>query len=402
MPRAKALDKPLRVLIAVTGGIAAYKVPLLVRALRRQGCEVRTAVTRNAKALVGLEALRALSGNPVYGDDTPSVYDIDHIRLSQWADVVAVCPATANTIAKIAIGIADNLVTALVLAFEGPVIIAPAMNAAMWRKEITQENVRALSRRGLRVLPVEEGALACGTDGPGRMLAVESIAEHILHAFRPRLLDSVKVLIGSGPTLEPLDPVRVISNRSSGKMGSALAAEALAMGAAVTVVTGPAPAPLPSGVQCITVERGGEMAAALEKEFGAAQICIMAAAVCDFRPESVSKTKIRRRSSDVVNVKLVPNPDILAGLCARKRGQYVVGFALEDTGGLKSARKKMREKKCDMMVLNRPATSLGTDSTTVTILQQGAKPDTLPNMSKREAAREILIRIAQAMGKRNA
>jgi len=388
------------VCIAVSGGIAAYKVPALVRTLKKQGCDTKVVLTRAAQPLVGEEALRTLSGHPVYTDSAPSSYDMDHIRLAQWADIMLVCPATANTIAKLAHGIADNLLTTLALAFEGPILLAPAMNSAMWRNVATQENIAVLSGRGIRVLPVEQGELACGSEGPGRMLAVEAIVEYVMAADRPQLLKGTHILIASGPTAEPLDPVRVITNRSSGKMGCALASEAIAMGASVTMVSGPSMVPPPPAATAIAVDTTAEMAAALSEQFDRCDVCIMAAAVADFKPRTASARKLKR-SKSALTIELVPNPDILVQLAAQKRHQYVVGFALEDTPDTAAALKKMRDKKCDMMVLNTIGEALGCDTTAITILRPHEKPERLATMNKRDAAREILIRIAAAAGKKN-
>ncbi|MBD3393286.1 MAG: bifunctional phosphopantothenoylcysteine decarboxylase/phosphopantothenate--cysteine ligase CoaBC [Chitinivibrionales bacterium] len=401
MPR-RPNDRPLRVLVGICGGIAAYKMPDLARALRKKGCEVKTAVTASARSLVGEEALRTVSGNAVYSDTAPSAYDMDHIRLAEWADVLLVCPATANTIAKLAHGIADNLLTTLALSFEGRIIVAPAMNSAMWRKAATRENVAVLDGRGIDVLPVDDGALACGTSGPGRMLPVDAIVQRVLAGRVPALLSNGRVLIASGPTVEPIDPVRVITNRSSGKMGAALAAEAAAMGAKVTVVTGPGSAPLPAGVECIPVTTAREMAAALDKNFDRAHIVIMAAAISDFKVKKASRSKLKRKESGAATLDLEANPDILAGLGKKKRGRFLVGFALEDRADTRRAREKMRAKKCDMMVMNTVRASLGTDTSAVTILTPEGAPAKIRTMDKRAIAREILTRVARASGAKHA
>jgi phosphopantothenoylcysteine decarboxylase/phosphopantothenate--cysteine ligase len=391
----------LHVCIGITGGIAAYKIPYLVRILRKRQCEVKAVCTPAALSLVGPEALRTVTGNRVYCDNEITDYDMDHIRLAQWADCMLVCPASANTLAKIAHGIADNLLTTLVLAFEKPVLCAPAMNSAMWRKPVTQDNINLCAQRGIRVLGVDEGELACGAKGEGRMLGEETLADYVLGAMHPQILAGRTVLIATGPTVEPIDRVRVITNRSSGKMGAALAREACAMGAKVVVVSGPAPAPLPSSAQCIAVETAAEMSAALRRRFAKADICIMAAAVADFRPAQPLPGKLKRDNARSLHLQLVPNPDIAAQLGRKKKSQILVGFALETTNSIAHARKKMKNKNCDIMVLNRADSALGTDASAVTILQPNASPKKLPTLNKRLVAREILSRASRLAEKQH-
>ncbi|MDR2728781.1 MAG: bifunctional phosphopantothenoylcysteine decarboxylase/phosphopantothenate--cysteine ligase CoaBC, partial [Chitinispirillales bacterium] len=349
-----------KVLIGVCGGIGAYKIPFLVRQLRKNNCEVKVVLTPAACSLVGREALVTLSGNPVYLDGEPK-YDMDHIRLSEWADIFVIAPATANTAAKIAAGIGDNLLTTLALSIpEEKIVVAPAMNTVMWESRAVQANTASLSARGITVLPVGCGPLACGTSGPGRMLEVEEIAKHIFTRLGVcDIFKGKRVLISSGPTEEPIDPVRVITNKSSGKMGAALAQAALLMGAErVTVVSGPAEHPLPAGADVIHVKSALEMRDSLLEKFGSADICIMAAAVSDYRPLNFSKDKLRRVEGEKFTLELVPNPDILAELGASKSAQYVVGFSLESGDDVSRAELKMRKKNCDMMVFNKAGDSL--------------------------------------------
>ncbi|MDR3011649.1 MAG: bifunctional phosphopantothenoylcysteine decarboxylase/phosphopantothenate--cysteine ligase CoaBC [Chitinispirillales bacterium] len=395
-----------RVLIGITGGIAAYKIPLLVRLLRKNGCEVKAALTNAAKTLVGVDALRTLTGNPVYMDGEYQ-YDMDHIRLSEWADVFVICPATANTIAKMSAGIADNLLTTLALSVpEKKIIVAPAMNREMWANKATQSNIGILKHRGIDVLPVGEGELACGVSGPGRMVEIEEIARRILSmpvdsgkssdnqasGAIPHILNGKKILISSGPTEEPIDPVRVITNRSSGKMGAALAKAALRYGADVTVVTGPATEPLPPGVDIVSVKTAAEMQREMSKRFDDADICIMAAAVSDYRPLKFSETKLRKSSEQKnITLELIPNPDILAKLGAAKTKQFLVGFSLESDDEIERARAKMKKKKCDMMIFNKVDKTLGKDHTGFSIILNNAKtPLHYPSMNKIEAAAVML------------
>lgn len=390
---------PRRLLLGITGGIAAYKTPSLIRLLGDRGIEVKTVLTRAARLFVGPDALRTVSGFPLYTDDEPVSEEMAHIRLARWANLLLICPATANTIAKIAHGIADNLLTTLALSFDGPILVVPAMNSVMWRNRATQANVDTLRQRGIRVLPVAEGPLACGDEGPGRMLSIGTIAGFVLGAHLPQALVGRKVLISSGPTVEPIDPVRVVTNRSSGKMGAALARAAMCMGAEVTVVTGPARTDLPEGVCTVGVETAAQMSQALSQRFADTDICIMAAAVADFRPESVLDHKIKRGETDTLDLTLVPIPDIAASLGRAGKSQFLVCFSLEQDGGEQRAMKKMADKGCDMIVYNRIDTSLDTDTSRIAILMSdGSEPRRFDTMSKDRCARAILIRIAESMG----
>lgn len=380
-----------RIVLGITGGIAAYKTPHLIRLLCKKGASVKVVLTRHAMSFTGSEALRTVSGAPLYHDDSTD-YDIGHIRLTQWADLLVVAPATANTIAKIAHGIADNLLTSTTLAFSPHnTIIVPAMNTGMWNNEATRTNIATLKARGITVLPVGTGALACGDDGEGRMIEPEEIAAAIeARESAGRPLSGKTVLISSGPTEEPIDPVRVITNRSSGKMGAALAAEALAMGASVTVVSGPAIAPLPQGAKVIAVRTAEEMSTALHDNFSTADICIMAAAVSDYRPVTVATDKIHRDTTGTLTIACTPNSDILASLGNSKKQQVLVGFALESSDNEARAREKMARKKCDLMVFNLVNTSLGTNDTAITIYSTSGTPCRSGSVTKTAAAKLIL------------
>ncbi|HEX2955444.1 MAG TPA: bifunctional phosphopantothenoylcysteine decarboxylase/phosphopantothenate--cysteine ligase CoaBC [Chitinispirillaceae bacterium] len=388
-----------RIVIGITGGIAAYKIPLLIRLLKKKDFEVKVMLTPAAKEFVGIEALRTVSGNPVYLDDVVN-YDMDHIRLAEWGDLFLIAPATANTIAKIAHGIADNLVTTSALSFpEHKLMIVPAMNTIMWQSKATQENCRLCSSRGIRVLPVDSGELACNVSGEGRMIPVEQIADAVATAvLSTGILKGKTVLISSGPTEENIDPVRVITNRSSGKMGAALVQEALLCGANVIVVSGPSSVQISGKATVINVRTASEMKAALESQFDNCDICIMAAAVSDYRPVAVSETKIPRFDKQNLTIELVPNPDILAGLCAKKTKQFVCGFSLESGDGEVRAREKMERKGCDMMVFNRADQALGSDTTRVVLLGKNGFREELALQSKEETACGILQRISEFTG----
>jgi len=387
-----------RIVLGITGGIAAYKTPHLIRLLCKEGAAVKVVLTEHAHPFVGTEALRTVSGFPVY-HDTSTDYDIGHIRLTQWADLLVIAPATANTIAKIAHGIADNLLTSTTLAFApNKTVIVPAMNTVMWQSVATRSNIATLVSRGITVLPVGHGALACGDDGEGRMIDPEAIVAALVERTATgKPLAGKTVLISSGPTEEPIDPVRVITNRSSGKMGAALAAEALAMGATVTVVSGPAPTPLPQGAKVLSVRTAAEMSAALHDNFTTADICIMAAAVSDYRPTTVAPDKIHRDTTGTLTIECTPNSDIIASLGSRKKKQVLVGFALESSDNEIRARDKMVRKKCDLMVFNLVNTSLGTDDTAITIYSTNDAPRKSGSVSKPAAARLILESAARLM-----
>jgi phosphopantothenoylcysteine decarboxylase/phosphopantothenate--cysteine ligase len=387
-----------RILVGITGGIAAYKVPQLIRLLKKAGAEVKAVCTPWALRFVGDETLRTITGFPVYRDGQ-EFYDIEHIRLAEWTDLLAICPATANTIAKMAHGIADNLLTTTAISIlPEKILLAPAMNTAMWQNAATQENVAILKKRGMTMLPVGEGELACKTIGPGRMLEVEEIAGIILSRLTPEpILAGKKVLISLGPTEEPLDPVRVMTNRSSGKMGAALARSALKFGAQVVLVSGPVTVSLPDAARLVKVRTAAEMREAMLREFGEADICVMAAAVSDFRPLSVAASKIRRTEGQRLTIELAANPDILAELGRLKEQRYVVGFALETDDGEASARRKKAEKGCDMMILNKADDALEADTTRMTLFT-GSEAESFPLQSKTEAADCIMRRIAGLAG----
>lgn len=383
-----------RIVIGISGGIAAYKIPHLIRLLVKQGAAVKVVLTEHALPLVGIDSLQTLCGYPVYRDGSTR-YEMDHIKLAQWADLLLIAPATANTIAKIAHGIADNLLTTLVCAAPpSRVLFAPAMNTGMWDNPATRDNIASLTKKEYTVLPVGHGELACGDQGAGRMLEPEELVERIA-VFRgaSMLLKGKKVLISSGPTEEPIDPVRVLTNSSSGKMGAALAEAALRQGAIVTVVTGPASEPLPLGATVIPVRTAVEMGAALLERFAEADICIMAAAVSDYRPAVYATNKIERNDSGKLLLELIPNPDILAGLGRIKEHRFLVGFALESGEGLARAQQKMAKKQCDLMVLNHVDKALAKATTQITLIDH-AGSSCSADISKGAAATVIIQRIA--------
>ncbi len=387
----------IHLILGISGGVSAYKVPGLIRLLKKHVIEIKVVVTESALNLVGENTLQTITGHPVFKDKC-SFYDINHIRLAEWADIFLVCPATANTIAKIAHGIADNLLTTIALAFDKNCIIVPAMNSVMWRNPATVDNIAILKKRGIRVLPVSEGALASGDEGPGRMISITSIVEYILGVDLPNCFSGKSVLIASGPTEEPIDPVRVITNRSSGRMGAALANAAMCMGADVTVVTGHSMIEFPDCINMEHVSTSTEMADTLVKHFDKCDVCIMAAAVSDFRPRNFSEKKITSSDKDSFSLELVVNQDIALSLAQKKDKQFLACFSLETHDNEKSALKKMEKKKCDMIIHNSVDSSLGLETSKISILYPGEPPIQMDTMSKRECARTILLGIADKLG----
>jgi phosphopantothenoylcysteine decarboxylase/phosphopantothenate--cysteine ligase len=389
-----------RILIGITGGIAAYKVPQLIRILKKRGAEVKVVITPNSGSLVGEETLRTVSGNPLYRDGA-FYYDMDHIRLAEWADLFLICPATANTISKIACGIADNLLTTLALSIpENKIMIAPAMNTTMWENSTIIENLECLRKKQIHILPVGKGELACGTEGAGRMIDIEEIAEAALFFDVKKLqyFKGKKVLISCGPTEEAIDPVRVMTNLSTGKMGAALAFRAVDMGAEVTVVSGPVNERFPSAAHVVCVRSAEQMRNALLSFYDNIDICIMAAAVSDYRPVKYSETKIPREENGKLVLELVANPDILSELGKIKKDRFLVGFSLETSDNEERARAKMEKKSCDLMVFNRASTSLGLSTTEITLLGKQGFREYIPVMDKSSSAKLILINIARMMG----
>ncbi len=383
------------ILIGVSGGIAAYKIPFLVRILKKAGYEVKVVITKSAESLVGLDTLRTLTGYPVYRD-VADEYDMGHIRLEEWADLFIVAPATANSIAKMAHGIADNLLTTLFLSITAPILVVPAMNTNMWKNRATQNNITLILSRGIKVLPVGKGELACGVVGAGRMIEPEDIALYVNTASIQPLLKGKKVLIASGPTEEAIDPVRVITNRSTGKMGNALARVALMMGAEVTMVSGPAETVPPAGIDLVSVKTALEMKRAVDSYFESSDITIMAAAISDFRVAQQSDEKIAREGRESMEITLVSNPDIAASLGEKKESnQVLVTFSLEKSGGIERAKEKMKRKKADITVYNRVEDALGKDDTSMVILSKEGDEKPIREVDKTTSAVALLEYIAQ-------
>jgi phosphopantothenoylcysteine decarboxylase/phosphopantothenate--cysteine ligase len=381
------------IVVGVTGGIACYKAVELVRLLGKGGFKVRVIMTRGALEFVTPLTFQTLSGHPVATEtfDLTQESQIGHINLADSADVFIVAPATANVIGKIAAGIADDLLTTVLMATQAPVLIAPAMNIHMYENPILQENLRKLRRIGYHILEPAEGYLACGYEGKGRLPDPEKIVDEVEHLLKTKDLSGEKFLITAGPNREPLDPVRYISNRSSGKMGYALARAAVRRGAEVALVSGPTGLDSPAGARRISVTTAAEMRAAVLKEYVQCTAVIMAAAVSDYHPASVAEKKIKR-GKGAVELRLEPNPDILKELGENKNGKWLVGFAAETEELTANARKKLREKNLDMVVANNIAeTGSGFDGDTnsATIVDRTGGTRSLPLMSKDELADRI-------------
>ncbi len=344
-----------RVLLGISGGIAAYKCVELVRRLREQGAEVRVVMTAAAKAFITPLTLQAVSGHPVADDllDPAAESSMGHIQLAKWADLVLLAPATADLMARMAAGMGNDLLTTLCLATNAPLAITPAMNQQMYQAQVTQENIAKLAARGALIWGPAEGAQACGDVGPGRMLEPAELCQRVSQHFAQQQdLAGIAVLITAGPTREALDPVRFISNHSSGKMGYAIAAAAAARGATVTLVSGPVNLPTPAGVKRIDVESALQMQSAVMTEVTHHQIFIACAAVADYRAACVAPEKIKK-AGDEISLTLVKNPDIVAGVGAMTTQRpFVVGFAAETQNVEQYARDKLARKNLDLICAN--------------------------------------------------
>ena len=397
-----------RILLAVTGGIAAYKVPELVRALRRAGHAVRCALTRDAGRFVTPLVLQTLSGQRARTDlfDPAEEGEIDHIALADWAELVLVAPATAHVLARMAHGLADDLVTTLLLASRAPVLVAPAMNVNMWRHSATRANVELLRARGVRFVGPEAGFLACGWEGEGRMAEPAAIAAEAELVLGPRSLEGEVVLVTAGGTREPVDAVRALVNRSSGKMGFAVAAEAARRGAETVLVAGPTALETPVGVRRVNVETALEMRDAVQAELPRASVVVMAAAVADFRPANPSARKIKKEELPAeggLSLELVRNPDILEEIGRAKGARIVVGFAAESHDVLGAARRKLERKRCDLIVANdvtREAAGFEADTNAVVFVGPRGEAEELPLLPKSQVAARLLDRVEKLRGAR--
>ncbi len=382
------------ILIGLTGGIAAYKICELIRMLKRNNANVRVICTPNALNFVTKLTLQNLSQNEV-GIEEFEVEDFkpEHISYADEADIMVIAPATANTISKIANGICDNLLTSVVCAFKKPVIIAPAMNCNMWENPVIQENIRKLSSLGYKILEPENGFLACGYDGKGRLCSLDKIFDEVSMLLLSAAQNKKKYVITAGGTIEDIDPVRYISNYSSGKMGIALADEAFHQGNDVVLVT---TVDVRRPYKVIKIKSAREMQHAVEKEFAAADFVIMAAAVADYRVKNKSEQKLKKTAEESITLELVKNPDILHELCKKKTNQTVIGFCAESENLIENAKEKIQKKGCDYLIANdisRTDIGFSSDYNEVLILDRKGGMKKLEKGSKADIAREILKEI---------
>lgn len=385
-----------RILLGVTGSIAAYKSVALLRRLVSHGADVTVVMTDAAKRFVGPLTFQTLSGHPVYDDPFDPREEILHLTLADAADVFLIAPATANTIAKLAAGAADDLLSALALSARCPVVLAPAMDAVMWEHRLVQRNLSALRESGVTIVPPETGALASGLVGPGRLASEEAITAAVEASLGGSgSWSRERVVVTAGPTSEPIDPVRTITNRSSGKMGYALAAAAHRRGAAVTLISGPTRLASPPGVDVVTVETASEMRRAVLERISNATVLFMAAAVADFRPKSTQQGKIKKNSTPVT-LELVPTEDILTEVTGRRENLFVVGFAAETERVVEQARDKLKAKGLDVIVANDvsvPGIGFGADDNQVTVIDRRGGVTPLPRLPKSVVADRILDQV---------
>ncbi|HEY2686456.1 MAG TPA: bifunctional phosphopantothenoylcysteine decarboxylase/phosphopantothenate--cysteine ligase CoaBC [Steroidobacteraceae bacterium] len=390
----------IRILLGVTGGIAAYKSPDLVRRLSERGADVQVVMTQSAQQFVSPTTFQAVSGRPTRNDlwDAAAEAAMGHIELARWAQIVLIAPASADFIARLANGRADDLLATLCLATEAPIVIAPAMNRIMWTNKATQANVATLIARGIRILGPGAGSQACGEIGEGRMWEPLQLAESLLaQPANAGLLAGMNVLITAGPTRERLDPVRYLTNRSSGKMGFAVAAAAKEAGAHVTVVSGPVQLETPTGVTRINVESARDMYAAVHRQVSDADIFIAAAAVADFQPVHVEKQKIKKQGV-AMKLDLEPAPDIVKSVADLAKRPFVVGFAAETNDVEDHARSKLKRKKLDMIAANHVGDGIAFDceDNALTVIWPGGKTE-VERGPKLEVARALIALIAKRL-----
>lgn len=394
--------KGKKIVLGITGGIAAYKSAELTRELIKRGAEVKVIMTANATKFITPLTLQTLSGNPVYTDMFSLIeeYEIGHISLADEADILVIVPATANIIGKIASGLADDLLSTTVMATKAPVLICPAMNSNMYTNDIVKENMSKLVSKNYFFIESAYGELACGEEGYGRLPPLDEIIEEIESIFTQSDLTGEKILITAGPTQEPFDPVRYITNYSSGKMGYALATAARRRGAEVILISGPSSLPEPLGVKFFKVSSALEMRDTVMNNMGDSTVIIKAAAVADFRPATISDDKIKKESG-LLNLHLERNPDIISEVAEKKGDRILVGFAVETENLIENARNKMLKKNMDLIVANdvtRDGAGFQTDTNIVKILDREGGVEELPILEKIEVADRILDRIKAIKG----
>ncbi len=396
-----------RVLVGITGGIAAYKSAELVRLLRTEGADVRVVMTEAAQEFITPLTLQALSGNEVRHSmlDPTAEAGMGHIELARWADILVVAPASADFIARLASGMGNDLLTTLCLATDAPVALAPAMNQAMWRDDATQQNVANLAQmpnKSLLWIGPAEGEQACGDIGPGRMVEPSTITERIVEQFESAAFTGKRILITAGPTLEPIDPVRYISNHSSGKMGFAIAEAARDMGAEVTLVAGPVHLPTPDRIKRINVQTTQEMLHECMERMATTDIFIASAAVCDYRPVKIAQEKIKKKQNSLM-LELVQNPDILATVSSHAERPFCVGFAAETQDLASFGQQKLSQKRLDLLVANDvsvPGIGFGSDYNAATLMWQD-QVETIERTTKQKLALKILKRIQALYAQRS-
>ncbi len=393
------LFKGLKIVLGVTGGIAAYKAVELLRRLTDLESRVAVIMTRNAQRFIAPLTFQALTPEGVYTElfDAYRPGAMDHIQLAQWSDLVVLAPATANSIGKAANGLADDLLSTFLLACPAPKLFCPAMNVRMYENPGVQANLSLLKERGGAVCEPAAGLLACGDTGKGRLADLEDILEAMLDLLSPQDLQGERILITTGCTREAIDPIRFLTNYSTGKMGFALARVARRRGAEVTLISGPTHLPPPKGITHLPVVTAREMEKAVLEAFPRTTTVIKAAAVSDYRPEQQASQKIKK-SSQKMTLSMVPNPDILKRLGRMKQGQFLVGFAAETDHLLQNAGKKLKEKNLDLMVANPigvPGAGFGSETNRVHFLYPGGRKESLPQMSKEEVAYQIFDRVLQ-------
>ena len=392
-----------RIILGVTGGISAYKAAFLVRLLRKNGADIRIVMTENATKFVTPLTFQALSSNIVYTEllDLDSETAMSHIELARWADLILIVPASANFIAKYAFGFAEDLLSTICIATDSPVAVAPSMNKQMWSNVATQDNIKKISERGVYVLGPATGEQACGDDGLGRMLEPEEIIKHAANIFQTNILTGSRLLVTAGPTREAIDPIRFLSNHSSGRMGYAVATAAVEAGADVTLISGPVDLQVTGIDKIIYVTSAAEMHESVMKKISGTDIFISAAAVADFRAQQISKQKIKK-SQDVNELILEKTPDILFHVSELHDAPFTVGFAAETEDLEFNAQKKMHSKNLDMIAANQVGEKIGFDSeeNALTVFWKTGS-EQLPLTSKNKLARKLIKLIASQYNEKN-
>lgn len=389
------------IVLGVTGGIAAYKAVDVVSRLRKKSANIDVIMTKSATEFVTPLTFQSLSQNYVTVSmfEEPKTWDIEHISLAQRADLFLVAPATANIIGKVANGIADDMLSTTIMATKAKVVFAPAMNTNMYTNTIVQDNIKKLKALGYEFIKPGKGRLACGDYGEGKMAEPVDIVDHVVNLLTNTDLEGKKIIVTAGPTIEPIDPVRYITNFSSGKMGYALAQEAKSRGAEVILISGPTNLEVPRGVDIIKVNTTGEMLGVVEKNFDDCHCLIKAAAPLDYRPEYVSEKKIKK-NSDKLDISFIKNPDISKEISKRKKNQIMIGFAAETDNLVENAKKKVKKKNFDFIVLNdisKPDAGFRSDTNEVTIIDREENINEYPKMSKSELSKVIIDKLVSML-----